>query len=380
MKINFKFNKFLLGLLFLIFGLYAIYLVITCCKQGSILEGMSNSVLSCRDTYPMLRVKEVSSSTNNHSSEDIKHICPDNFETLEEFKDCSDNEISINSIYTNKKKNINGKDYIFLGFSNTRGCWPKIYNNTELLDPKYGIMQSSSRLEAYRGLNFDDKLFTEKPKTHDTKRQNNKHQQNQNNSNNNQNTNSNNSNPIADAGSGSLNNNSANSNNDNQNIFDNIFNQEENQFLQRNSNKNITQNFNTTLPFLGQNPVNNNDQKLLQNYNPTLASGNSFTTPDGRQGIATPENTIFGIPGSSIPPGHEDLYILKSQVVPPVCPQCPSIEVNESLLKEKCRPCPPCARCPEPNFTCEKVPNYSLGNQNQFLPMPILNDFSTFGS
>lgn len=367
MKYKFNINKFLLGLIFLAIGLYIIYLVINCCKQNSILEGMTNSILSCRDTYPLLRVIKVDETDKNN----IQHICPDNFETLKEFKDCSDNEITINSLYTNKEITINNKQYTFLGFSNIRGCWPKKYNNTNLLDPIYGIMQSSSRFEAYRGLNFDDKLFTEKPKSR-TPQTNNKSNNSQNNNNQ-----ANNSNPIADAGSGSINNNSSNNN---KNIFDNIFNQEDNKYLQRNSNKNITQNFNTTLPFMGENPLNNNQQNLMQNNNSNITPSNSFTTSDGRQGVATPENTVFGIPRSSIPPGHEDLYILRSQIVPPVCPQCPSVEVNSSLLKEKCQPCPPCARCPEPSFTCEKVPNYTLGNQNQFLPMPILNDFSTFGA
>jgi len=41
-----------------------------------------------------------------------------------------------------------------------------------------------------------------------------------------------------------------------------------------------------------------------------------FTTSDGRQGVATTQNTINGIPSSQIPQGQEDLYILKSQVVP----------------------------------------------------------------
>jgi len=35
--------------------------------------------------------------------------------------------------------------------------------------------------------------------------------------------------------------------------------------------------------------------------------------------------------------------------------------------KKACTPCPPCGRCPEPAFNCEKVPNYSPGNR--MLPM-----------
>ena len=104
-----------------------------------------------------------------------------------------------------------------------------------------------------------------------------------------------------------------------------------------------------------------------------------FTTPDGRQGVATPDNTVNGIPSSQIPQGHQDLYILKSQVVPPVCPACPPVIVDKNTLNKDCPPCPPCARCPEPSFECKKVPNFNLGPQNTFLPRPVLNDFSTFG-
>lgn len=83
-----------------------------------------------------------------------------------------------------------------------------------------------------------------------------------------------------------------------------------------------------------------------------------------------------GIPASQIPAGDEDLYILKSQIVPPVCPACPSSA--SCPRQEPCQPCPPCARCPEPSFECKKVPNYSANN-DQYLPRPVLNDFSSFG-
>ena len=93
-----------------------------------------------------------------------------------------------------------------------------------------------------------------------------------------------------------------------------------------------------------------------------------------------------GIPASQIPPGQQDLYILKSEVVPPVCPACPaqpctgsgSGSGSGSLSKEKCPPCPACARCPEPSFECKKVPNYNAIS-NDYLPVPVVNSFSTFG-
>lgn len=85
------------------------------------------------------------------------------------------------------------------------------------------------------------------------------------------------------------------------------------------------------------------------------------------------ENTQ-GIPKSKIPKGQEDLYILKSQIVPPVCPKCP-----EPIIYEKeCPPCPRCERCPEPSFECKKVPTYDK-NDTLTIPRPILNDFSQFG-
>jgi len=87
-----------------------------------------------------------------------------------------------------------------------------------------------------------------------------------------------------------------------------------------------------------------------------------------------------GVPRNQIPNGQEDLYILKSQVVPPVCPACPPpvVKCDKNSDNSKCPPCPPCSRCPEPAFDCKKVPNYGSFNQN-YMPIPVLNSFSTFG-
>jgi len=84
-----------------------------------------------------------------------------------------------------------------------------------------------------------------------------------------------------------------------------------------------------------------------------------------------------GIPGRMIPPGQEDLYILKSEVVPPVCPACPTSSACPRT--EKPPPCPACARCPEPSFECKKVPNYNAANSSSYLPIPVLSNFSSFG-
>lgn len=88
------------------------------------------------------------------------------------------------------------------------------------------------------------------------------------------------------------------------------------------------------------------------------------------------KNRFKNISGSRIAPGSEHLYMLKSEIVPPVCPACPP--VTTCPTEKKCPPCPPCARCPEPAFECKKVPNYS-GQNNSYLPMPVMSDFSQFG-
>jgi hypothetical protein len=109
----------------------------------------------------------------------------------------------------------------------------------------------------------------------------------------------------------------------------------------------------------------------------TGPAGNTYATYDSS---AYYNSSNQGIPRSQILPGEEDLYILKSQVVPPVCPKCPDpiVQCPDNFDATKCPPCAPCARCPEPAFDCKKVPNYSSFNQD-FMPVPVLSDFSGFG-
>ena len=74
-------------------------------------------------------------------------------------------------------------------------------------------------------------------------------------------------------------------------------------------------------------------------------------------------------PDSEFSNDHKDDYILKSQIVPPVCPACPQ---SSSCPREKpCPPCAPCARCPEPSFECKKVPNYNSSAVSNYLPNPM---------
>ena len=119
------------------------------------------------------------------------------------------------------------------------------------------------------------------------------------------------------------------------------------------------------------NSNSNSNPSSSSDVNTNTGTGNSYDSSAYYNSLPT------GIPASQIPSGQEDLYILKSQVVPPVCPKCPDL-ISGSSDTSKCPPCPPCARCPEPAFDCKKVPNYNSFNPD-FMPVPILSDFSTFG-
>jgi hypothetical protein len=135
----------------------------------------------------------------------------------------------------------------------------------------------------------------------------------------------------------------------------------------------------------------NSPNKMNVSSNYQEAYSQSLTGPDYSSSLPK------GIPKDMIPAGNEDLYILKSEVVPPVCPACP-----QPILKcgddKPPPPCPPCARCPEPRFDCKKVPNYGSGNlganyfggggqfgsmpstSGNFLPFPSVSNYSTFGN
>ena len=103
-----------------------------------------------------------------------------------------------------------------------------------------------------------------------------------------------------------------------------------------------------------------------------------------------------GITKNEIPSGDEHLYILKSEIVPPVCPKCPECpKLTVKNAAKECQPCPRPERCPEPAFTCKKVPNYNVSSVDSVLPspmfmsggaggagssgpMPVLNSFAKF--
>jgi hypothetical protein len=137
-------------------------------------------------------------------------------------------------------------------------------------------------------------------------------------------------------------------------------------------------------------PTSPNKMNVSSNYNEAYTQ--SLTSNDYSSSLPN------GIPKNMIPPGNEDLYILKSEVVPPVCPACPPPILKCGDNDKPPPPCPPCARCPEPRFDCKKVPNYGSGNlganyfggggqfgsmpstNGNFLPYPSVSNYSTFGN
>jgi len=142
-----------------------------------------------------------------------------------------------------------------------------------------------------------------------------------------------------------------------------------------------------------QSPTNDmNSDNDISNTNTTYPSSTSSmntssmnTSSLSNQGTNYDSSAYYnslpqGVPRSQIPQGQEDLYILKTEVVPPVCPVCPPpiVQCPDKFDASKCPPCPPCARCPEPSFECKKVPNYSAFNPD-IMPVPVLTNFSSFG-
>ena len=99
-------------------------------------------------------------------------------------------------------------------------------------------------------------------------------------------------------------------------------------------------------------------------------------------GVNRPDGEVLNniemneLPTDKIPKGDEDLYILKSQIVPPVCPKCPDIKRCD--LEKECAPCPAPKRCPDKPFECKMVPKYSDPNVTTHLPRPVLNSFDSF--
>jgi hypothetical protein len=132
----------------------------------------------------------------------------------------------------------------------------------------------------------------------------------------------------------------------------------------------------------------------------TTGSGSSNM---GSSSSNTGSSSATSRSSANVPPGDENLYMLKTQMVTPSCSASPSLGSSAEAINNgnngsngnngnngnNCRankdsvipPCPPCSRCPEPSFDCKKVPNYNMGadQTNPYLPRPVLASFSQFG-
>lgn len=110
---------------------------------------------------------------------------------------------------------------------------------------------------------------------------------------------------------------------------------------------------------------------ISSNSSSTSVSNNSTVITESPEPKPEPEPKPAESPSSSpAPVDHsEALNEIKGSIA----------QINQQKpSNESCPPCPACERCPEPAFDCKKVPNYRSPSVNQFLPMPILNDFSKF--
>ena len=165
----------------------------------------------------------------------------------------------------------------------------------------------------------------------------------------------------------------------------------------------------------------------IYTYNNTLNPNNGCSTqqycPGQPTNISNPYETLLpqGIPRNIIPKGQEDMYILKSQVIPPVCPMCPSVgpytmsnsqdsdstsapagampptlkQINavknwEETISSASTYTPLYGSNLASNASAKKASSVRPGSQTastsassastaDYLPMPVLNDFSQFG-
>jgi hypothetical protein len=62
----------------------------------------------------------------------------------------------------------------------------------------------------------------------------------------------------------------------------------------------------------------------------------------------------------------------------PMSAEPSSVSTPAAAINKDTPPCPACERCPEPAFECKKVPNYRSQSMQNYMPLPILNDFSKF--
>ena len=69
--------------------------------------------------------------------------------------------------------------------------------------------------------------------------------------------------------------------------------------------------------------------------------------------------------------GFAGKYILKSKIVPPVCPKCPNLVNTCEPKKIKCPPCRPCGRCEPCERRRERRERRYEDEELSLLPIPF---------
>jgi len=91
--------------------------------------------------------------------------------------------------------------------------------------------------------------------------------------------------------------------------------------------------------------------------------------------VALPEPVQTKTPPTTTPP-PANVGLAGSAT--PMAAEPSSVSTPAAANNKDTPPCPACERCPEPAFECKKVPNYRSQSMQNYMPLPILNDFSKF--
>ena len=117
--------------------------------------------------------------------------------------------------------------------------------------------------------------------------------------------------------------------------------------------------------------VTNNETKIEQSQTQTSSNVTQQVMPTQENAPAAPTNSPTQANEQMTTQNDAEIEALKQEIIR-------LKQLGSTSGKDECPPCPPCDRCPEPIFTCEKTINYRSPNVGEYLPIPVLNDFSTF--
>jgi hypothetical protein len=123
------------------------------------------------------------------------------------------------------------------------------------------------------------------------------------------------------------------------------------------------------------------DSMFIPSGAPLAGDGKSTDSSGNNTGSGSPSGSNTSSGGGVGAASTQDMYLLSNQA----SSNCPvggcgtGASAANNCKPSPVPPCPPCDRCPEPAFDCKKVPSYGSAANNQYLPRPVLADFSQFG-